>query len=146
MKLKKVVEAVQNAWYWVRCHTYNRYHVINVSGEDGEYDWGWQDADHRMLLACFKLLREFVEQEDPGVGLRTVEDYLGAGEPLDSDIALSVRKQVARERRVRELYVWWTATRPRLHRLSDGSDTVELYEQDQRRLHQLVELRGGLWT
>ncbi len=51
--------------YWLRCHTFNRYHIINVSGQDG-YKWGWCDTPQKMEYACFKLLVDFVENEFPG--------------------------------------------------------------------------------
>lgn len=54
--------------YWIRAHTYNRYHVINISKIDGKrgYRWGWLDADNRMLLACMKVFCDFYEKEYPG--------------------------------------------------------------------------------
>jgi hypothetical protein len=51
--------------YWLRTHTYNRYHIINISGQGG-YKWGWVDRDHAMFLACFTILDEFMTTEYPG--------------------------------------------------------------------------------
>src|SRR5689334_19524995 len=34
--------------YWVRSHTYNRYHFLDLrqaKGSNDEYRWGWIDAD-----------------------------------------------------------------------------------------------------
>lgn len=104
---------LRGAYHWVRCHVWNRYHVINVSGEDG-YDWGWMDRDHVLMLACFKILKEFVEKEDQRIGLRTVDDY--GGEHMTEDERESFEKgQLAHEREIRALYTWWTVDRKREH-------------------------------
>src|SRR3990167_9471713 len=52
---------VKRVWYWIRCHTYNRYHIIDIRCKD--YKWGWIDQDHKMFLACFKCLEDYVEGE-----------------------------------------------------------------------------------
>lgn len=144
--LRRILDGLSHAQYWLRCHTYNRYHVLNLSGEDS-YNWGWLDTDHKMLLACFKLLREFVEQENSEVGLLTMDDYCSHGSPEScSSQHEFVVNQLRRDHRVRELYRWWTVTRPANHAASDGSDTIELGEEDDRMLHRLISLRGSLWT
>ncbi len=50
--------------YWLRTHTINRYHIINISGQ-GDYKWGWCDRDYAMYLACFAILVDFCEKEMP---------------------------------------------------------------------------------
>jgi len=108
--------------YWLRCHTFTRYHIIDIRGQ-GEYDWGWIDRSHAMYLACFKLLEEFVETEDPTVGLRTEADY--RGNPSDEFYVQddewnkyhkpAIDYQLANEREVRALYDWWKTGRKQEH-------------------------------
>jgi hypothetical protein len=141
--------------YWLRCHTFTRYHVIDISGQDG-YRWGWIDRDHAMFLACFKLLVEYVELERPF----DVIDW-------DSD---PDHQHAARE--IRELYDWWKAGRAEEHRRVDeffdehrrddgsvmgGWDSKEngehwhrmytaLDTKDDEQLLRLMKIRRSLWT
>lgn len=108
--------------YWLRTHTIDRYHIIDIRGMDG-YKWGWIDRDHAMYLACFKLLCDFVEQEDPGIGLRTLADYgIIAGSPEED----AIQSQLVSEREIRAIYDWWKTTRNQekeaCERLLDGVD------------------------
>lgn len=73
--------------YWLRCHTFTRYHIIDLRGRDG-YTWGWLDRDHAMFIACFKLLEEYVEKEKP-------HDVIEWSEDIDTWNAIF------------ELYWWW---------------------------------------
>ena len=66
--MKKSLWRKFRAWtpmYWLRTHTINRYHIVNLSGQGG-YKWGWIDRDHAILLACFALLDDFMTKEYPG--------------------------------------------------------------------------------
>lgn len=134
---------IKTAWYWIRTHTYNRYHIINLSGEDG-YDWGYIDTDSAMLIACFKLLRDFVENEDPGVGTYTLDDY----GPFNFDgEKAQVERQIERDAEVRALYNWWC-----FDRIAEQAqhNTIKDYnwsfERDQEMLQRLIAVRGCLWT
>jgi hypothetical protein len=150
----------RDAWgwkplYWLRCKTFTRYHIINISGQDG-YKWGWIDRDHAMYLACFKLLTEFVELEDPTVGLRTEVDYRG---DLDEKEWLefhrpSIIPQLEREVEVRALYNWWKAARKQewdaCYALKRGTEMYDemnrLEEKDEEMLMRLMKVRRSLWT
>ena len=144
--------------YWLRCHTFTKYHIINISGQDG-YKWGWIDRDHAMYLACFKLLTEFVELEDPTVGQRTLDDY--RGEPGVIDDAEweqyhkpSIVPQLEREVEVRALYDWWKTTRKQewdaCYAMKSGQPMYDemdrLEEKDEEMLMRLMKVRRTLWT
>jgi hypothetical protein len=56
-------------FYWIRTHTYNRYHIVNLkqpkdSPGDYEYHWGWLDRSRALIFANFAILCDFVENED----------------------------------------------------------------------------------
>lgn len=159
---------VMGLYHWIRCHVWNRYHVINISGED-DYSWGWMDRDHIMIMACFKILKMFVEQEDPKIGLRSLDDYRYEG---DECMLESLKAQLEREAEVRALYIWWTETRPKEHaecatllndfdvsftkkgiKVSDEKKshgwferTQELDKKDEEMLIRLMKVRRNLWT
>lgn len=112
--------SINRAWWWLqhRLNPRHRYHVLRIrdSAPHG-YRYGWTDASERVLYAAFTLLQEFVEGEDPKVGLRPVEDYLTEGaSPEEREM---VTQQVAREQEVRALYDWWTKTRPEAYALAE---------------------------
>ncbi len=143
---------VKEPWYWVRTHTYNRYHIIDMRYPRNGYEWGWLDRDRAILFASFAVLVDFVEKEYPGyVNWESDDEH-----------------KKAREEFI-ELYNWWTAgrkvehdahdkrlnehygnrpfrevakaDRDRLHEMSDALD-----KKDQEMLHRLIEVRGVLWT
>lgn len=151
-------------YHWIRCHTWNRYHIVNVSGIDG-YKWGWIDRDHVLLYASFVILSDFVEKEDPTVGLRTLADYMCkcddpecCSHDNDKNCMLAATKaQIEREKEIRAIYDWWKVERPRDHeecrnildgvevkfgddgvRLSDEKKSHSWYEREQE-LHKKDE-------
>lgn len=159
---------ISGLYHLIRCHTWNRYHVVNISGECG-YDWGWIDRDSVLLYASFKILKDFVEQENPTVGLMTLEDYRYEGDEWTLE---SMKAQVEIEREIRDLYDWWTIQRPRdwaeKDELLDGVEVDftengikvsderrsrkwwdrerELDAKDEEMLIRLAKVRQALWT
>lgn len=159
-----------DAWYFIKCHTFTRYHVLDLRdrGEGYGYKWGWCDRDHLMLIACFTLLRDFVEQECPDVGLDS-EDAYRTGTAWQEGEREAVRQQIEDEKQLRELYEWWVRGRAAEHAavaalLTGAGDcegmtvvdhpgfsewsrrSEELEVKDDAQLRRLVELRGRLWT
>src|SRR5258708_2352151 len=61
-RFRKIWRFVRDLPYWIRCHTYNRYHIVDC--RNAWYKWGWQDVSELMLYSSFELLRRFVENED----------------------------------------------------------------------------------
>lgn len=159
-----------DAWYFVKCHTLTRYHLLDLRdrGEGHGYKWGWCDRDHLMLIACFTLLRDFVEKECPDVGL--LEDtHRDAGLTWQEGDREAVRLQLADEKQIRELYDWWVRGRSEEHAAVEallacaddfeGMTIVnhpnfdewtrrdnELHAKDDAQLLRLIQLRGRLWT
>lgn len=146
---------IKGAYHWVRCHAWNRYHLIDIRGHGG-YDWGWIDRDEAMLIACFAILCEYVEKEDPSVGTRTLTEWVT--DEWSRDL---VSAQVADEVEIRTLYEWWKRGRKadqdaieaiaigcysgpgwdEYKRLSEAYDA-----KDDAMLARLLKVRGRLWT
>ena len=65
---------VSDIFYWIRTHTKDRYHILNLKEAEPEnrdgYRWGWLDRSEVLLISSFLVLRMFVEQEgkSPGFG------------------------------------------------------------------------------
>jgi len=147
MNLQKMIRAawarVRELPYWLRTHTINRYHLIDIrdKGEGHGYRWGWLDRDEVMLLACFTVLRDFVEKEEP------FED----GSAPESDPAMA---------EIKDLYEWWMRGRKAEHDAvhaeippaavvqadSDYQRTAALDDRDDAQLLRLMAVRRFLWT
>lgn len=159
-----------NIWDWIRCHTYERYHLLDLRdhGEGHGYKRGWVDRNHAMLLACFALLRDYVEKEDPDVGFHEDSAYFSLGhfEYSEND-RREIKRQIEVDREIRDLYEWWVHERTKEHHavaalvadvdtLSDITEhpnfdeyvrrNQELDEKDDAQLLRLVKVREGLWT
>lgn len=88
-----------DAWYWFRCHTYNRYHMLDLRQPD--YRYGWRDVDNKMLYAIFNLLGEFLNKEKP---YDLAQDY--TEEEIEADEGMKL--QHASRKEAKFLYRWWT--------------------------------------
>lgn len=97
---------ISHALYWLRTHTYNRYHLLDLRDAEPEkpegYRWGWIDRSNSLQLACFLTLRQFVEQEEPWRPDPTGYD----GAALES-----IQAQAAAYDEIMALYRWWTVDR-----------------------------------
>lgn len=60
---KKPFRYVSTALYWLRTHTYNKYHLIDCRCPHNGYSWGWFDRSEIILFANMAILKEFVEKE-----------------------------------------------------------------------------------
>lgn len=135
---------IRGAYHWVRCHVWNRYHVLDLR-KPGVYDWGWIDRDFAMWLACFNLLVEYVEKETPFevVNWDWNPEHANAG------------------KEIRELYEWWKrgrkAEQDELHAMDHGNYNGpawqawmkrhdELEAKDDEMLDRLMKVRRYLWT
>ena len=159
--------------YWLRCHTFTRYHIIDIRNDYAEpYKWGWIDRDRALLLANFKILVEFMEQEEPGkiIDWSTTPEHRHAWKEMN------------------DLYLWWKIERKQeqdaLDKILDdlprrpfssmfeeiehegykayryvpeAPEIQQVYEvhrqqeellrkKDQDNLHRLIDIRGHLWT
>jgi len=140
--------------WWLRYHVWpsNRYHVLDLRNE--WYDFGWCDVDHRMLYACFALLKFFVEREagldmlrHQGSAIRELTDDQWGGTSEEREAEAVRRDYIYNE--VRELYQWWTVDRAKEINAdaASGFEKIdELYEKETKQLLRLVVIRSGLWT
>lgn len=111
-KLQKIIDwfshwpRASHAWYWLRTHTLDRYHLLDLRRSEPEnpdgYRWGWRDRDHMLLLSSFLILRDFVEKEKPWKP--TFDGY-----PKDSHSA--IQQQIDAYDEIMTLYRWWVRDR-----------------------------------
>jgi hypothetical protein len=101
--------------YWLKCHlmTKHRYHLVDLRKADSQYKFGWMDTDHRMVLAMFSLLIDFVEKEMPhGYFVPTEEEAaLDTGECNEH---MGSRRQRNNYIEYMAIYNYWKVERPKL--------------------------------
>jgi hypothetical protein len=159
---------IENFWYWVRTHTYNRYHMLDLRSNVGiNYRWGWIESDIAMMLACFNLLRKFVEIED-GLSILSWkfedEEWWKLASKEEQQVYFKQRNDFTE---IKKLYDWWMIDRQKeqdriyelyndnydeLNAFNDGRimKRYEAYEEldkiDDVMLEKLIRYRRYLWT
>jgi hypothetical protein len=119
----RVERPISDIGYWIRSHTKDRYHILNLKAPRQGYRWGYCDTDHLIFVASFKLLADFVEIQFDHVGWEWNEGHKAAAEEI------------------RSLYRWWTDEYPIL---VEGAD--DLKDLEDRQLIRLINIRQYLWT
>jgi hypothetical protein len=136
---QKLIDPIKTMFYWIRTHTYNKYHMIDLRCPTWglEYNWGWIDRCEALLIANFQILKEFVEKEEPF---------------KHGDWSTSLEHQNA-EKEIKELYNWWVKERVKEHEVSlkligkkRWSIRKKLEKKDDKMLLRLIKIREYLWT
>ncbi|WHI45401.1 hypothetical protein [Microbulbifer sp. VAAF005] len=91
-------------------------------------DDGWRDKDCVLLHACFQLLKDCVEKENLFIG--------------HTDWNADEKHQKVKVE-LEALYSWWLK---RLEIEEQCGLNEQQYEEDDRMLHKLIEVRWALWT
>lgn len=146
------IGGIVNIYHWIRCNTWNRYHILNLTKHSKNTSWGWSDRVEQMKVACFHLLCEYVEKEKP------FEVVNWESDPHHQHAAAEIK----------DLYNWWKVEQYKeqdeLNSLvSDFRFTPEgikfkgdfeaykkrsdeLEEKEEQQLKRLLAIRGYLWT
>jgi len=154
--------------YWVKCHFIPeyKYHLLDLreSKEDHmAYRYGWIDSDHKMVLALFTILNNFVKNEMPNL-------YCPSEEDVEADSSLM--RQRGNWLEIKAIHYWYNIERKRqadiynvlLDRWSTsrkGPDPnpethqmwIELQKHEDRdkekmeeMIARLLKIRGAMWT
>lgn len=148
---------ISNFLYWLRCQTLTRYHWLDLRSKEHDYQWGFRDADTQILLACFNILKNFVEREKPFPA--------EPGQEIDESYEDGWRQAY---QEMKELYDWWMSGRSveqaqfytdydNFRSQLSGKPTwkdlapwrereVALDKRDEDQLIRLIKLRPFLWT
>jgi hypothetical protein len=142
----------ENIWYWIRCHTYTKYHLIDIRSKEFGYKWGWMDRDSVILLANFTILKDFVEKEHPFdvcVWDENDEHARVGAEIKDLYDWWMNRRAKEHELRTEKLHRWYehrgTPDGPTLHEELNRYEE-ELDQKDENNLIRLMKIRKYLWT
>jgi len=165
---------VSDIFYWIRTHTKDRYHILNLKEAEPEnrdgYRWGWLDRSEVLLISSFLVLRMFVEQEgkSPGFGdltalIKEAEESEALHDQLDT-----LRAQQKDYEEVMFLYNWWVKDRFEEYKVFEDKleEAYKKYKEtrddkdrdvwfaaeaakakrEEEMLIRLVKIRNHLWT
>ena len=96
------LKQIGHALYWVRTHTYNRYHMVDCRSKQNEYEWGYKDLSELILFANMNILKAFVEIEADSIA-------------WDSDPAHATARG-----EMEIIYQWWMKGRREAHDAYDA--------------------------
>jgi hypothetical protein len=122
-KIRRWLENIRLArigrlFYYLRAHTYNRYHIIDISNLDPDYKWGWIDTDHKMFYAMFKLFQDFMETEYEHGFVDWDANYTAENFPDEASQAW-VADARKRHQEMKDIYTWWKTDRFEENKLLD---------------------------
>jgi hypothetical protein len=125
--------------YYLRNRFVNKTHLVELTKlEKGQ----WCDTDTRIFEACFELLKFYVEKDRTLEGLEEECNMDNPENLVDEDYSEMLIDQANRARRVRELYYWYL----RHTDAWEAHDTDAVFEEENKKLHELIDLRTSLWT
>jgi hypothetical protein len=110
---------VSRLLYWLRTHTYHRYHMLNLKNKKNGYSWGWLDRSEGILFANMAILVDFVEKEmafEGHVDWRSAAEVKESGETENDPWGDANRDAHAlAKKEMIEIYDWWTKGRKEEH-------------------------------
>lgn len=114
---------ISKALYWLRTHTYNRYHMLDMRSPVNGYKWGYNDRSELILFANMALLRDFIEKEkafDCHVDWSSAAEALEVrGKENDDGCGASRDAHAAAKKEMLAIYNWWTKGRAEEHKKVD---------------------------
>jgi hypothetical protein len=99
---RKISEVTKHIWYWIRTHTYNKYHLVDCRNSRNGYHWGWMDGDELLLFANMAILNKFVEEE---TAFECLTDWNNKDFPQLNKAGNEIK----------DIYRWWNVDRKREH-------------------------------
>lgn len=154
--LWRITRFISNCFYWLRTHTYNRYHIINIKSPNNGYKWGWIDRDHAMFYGMFHLLCDFVEKEmfphssTPSVaGIKLSHKHalekakIQFGE--ESWEYRACKDQFGATDKLLDLYWWYKFEHPEIRKPQEG-DWDYVYKLETQKMRELLDVRDSMWT
>jgi hypothetical protein len=98
-------------WYWLRTHTYNKYHLLDL--RNYEYKWGWLEPGDKIFYAVFACLDEFINTGEPQMLIRYHKEALEKKEYNYGSEEIEKEKLSVYEEFI-TIHNWWHNIRPQL--------------------------------
>ncbi len=133
VKLRRKIQAIcrwwHDSWYWLRCCLWHRYNVVVCRPLPPTRC----DRDYLLVFAAFQILEDFVDKEADHYHEDVYALYKEAG--YDED---RCREEERDWNEIRVLYAWWQQRKKDKY--------ADNYDEDNDRLHRLINVRNYLWT
>ena len=118
-------------------------YLLDLRNKDFPYTKGWIDRSEGVLLANFKLLKEFVDKEKPfRFHYRKHGRNLSRRKGQDAGEYEALKRSRHDGREIWRLYVWWTLVRKREHDALNKL-LMKIYRGSKKSKTQLSPLMGG---
>ena len=128
----KLLDWLDGFWYRLKCRLWHKYNVVVCKPLPAT----WIDRDELILYAAFQIFEDYINKEKPVEF--TSDVYADYVEAFDEEHA---QERDDAWRTIRELYAWWG-----LRKNLEDHNYLDDYENDDKMLHKLVEVRKYLWT
>jgi hypothetical protein len=164
-RLEKLPRGVGHFFYWLRTHTYNRYHLVDCRCSQNGYAWGWLDRSELLLFAAMAILKGYVDKESHQIDwdsddwprhlwkeMSEILEWWERGRKVEHDAYDALLTKVygddclAYDKSrgyvlVKEGQPEWEEDRRRCHEME-----AALERTDEEMLIRLVKIRGCLWS
>lgn len=157
--------------YWLRTHTYNKYHLIDCRHSRNGYRWGWLDRSELILFANMAILKEYVEKESHQTDWDYDEHFRRLKKEMDEillwwDHGRKIEHDayddlLTKSYGFKDCVVFQKAADPRLEamvftrrgdpeweedcrRCQEAEDRLD--DRDEEMLIRLIKIRGTLWS
>ena len=112
----RITMNIEQFWYWIRSHTYRRYHILDLrqphTDSDDDYRWGWADPDSQMLFAVWNIFVSHVDQINASkFNYGTSEESLNALRTRIKEEEDCSNSQLEYLLEAKALYQYWTIDR-----------------------------------
>jgi hypothetical protein len=128
-----------DGWYYLSCLLWHRWNVLRIDSLGPTYT----DCDTIMLHAAFQCLVNVVEKGGLYEGWRLDDIASHVAEQTEDWSRAHIARQLEGYVKIRDLYVWWTVTRP----ARDAGEYKDEHDaEDQAKFMELAAMREWLWT
>ena len=144
----KISRMWYDLWYWIRCHTYNRYHILDMSDKTNGWDWGWQEPDSQLLYASMAIMVKHVENkyavDEKSLPYESDHQLFLIKEAIDKeDHQLVSEEQTQAE--LLTIYKWWKYERAADLKLQDEAMDAHCAKYPIKRLVEKVTEEGTFY-
>lgn len=117
---RKIINPVDNFFYWLRTNTINKYHLLDLrqpkTDTKDDYKWGWIDECDKLILANFSVLRDYMKDYHANKSfvygpdeesIRLLEKELIDSENKSGSKDIGIREQIKHLKEIKNIWEYW---------------------------------------
>lgn len=146
---RKITKPISDFKYHIVSHTIRKYHLLDLRNKENDYEFGWIDADQKMLFALMKIMEDFIIEQDTPKRLIWLKEEL-VKDPGCKEFNWANSINFCEE--LMSMQTWWREIRPYEHgKLYSGKGYGINYQEylsknDDAVMKKLIDMRGSMWT